>query len=460
MPSEVILPRVDMDMATGKISKWLVEPGATVAKGQPLFEIETDKATMEIEAEAAGTIRDLAAAGSKDIPVGSVVAWIFGADEAAAPVAEAAAAPAAMAPATKPDTALPPSEPNRVETQAEAASPPGRATSASAPQDGTGRLRATPLARRLARLYGIDLSGLTGSGPRGRIQALDIVVQRRDRAAEPAPVAETRPAPVPAPSPAKAPAATSAQAPVGLKRLRGGSGTPLLLVHGFGAEANGWRPFLQGQSFARPVYGLDLPGHGATPLGAVASFDDLVDTVGAALTELEGADVVAHSLGAAVMTAVAARGLADLRSLLLLAPAGLGPEINGGFIQNFVAARSEAALAPWMKELVTDPALITPALVRATLKLREGTDQVASQGQLAAAIFPEGTQGFSTRTDLARLRVPTRVVFGTADRIIPSRHAAGLPPLVALHLLPGIGHMPQIEAPHLVAAILGQITGV
>ena len=52
MPSEVILPRVDMDMATGKISKWLVDDGAPVEKGQPLFEIETDKAAMEIEAEA------------------------------------------------------------------------------------------------------------------------------------------------------------------------------------------------------------------------------------------------------------------------------------------------------------------------------------------------------------------------------------------------------------------------
>ncbi|MDX7952093.1 lipoyl domain-containing protein, partial [Lichenihabitans sp. Uapishka_5] len=107
MPSEVILPRVDMDMATGKISKWLVEPGATVAKGQPLFEIETDKATMEIEAEASGTIRDLAAPGSTNIPVGSTVAWIFADNEAAAaPASHAEPAPVAALRATA-DAVLP-----------------------------------------------------------------------------------------------------------------------------------------------------------------------------------------------------------------------------------------------------------------------------------------------------------------------------------------------------------------
>ena len=96
MPSEVILPRVDMDMATGKISKWLVDDGAPVQKGQPLFEIETDKAAMEIEAEASGTVRTLAQAGADDVAVGSVVALIFraGESEAQASAPEAAPAPA------------------------------------------------------------------------------------------------------------------------------------------------------------------------------------------------------------------------------------------------------------------------------------------------------------------------------------------------------------------------------
>ena len=455
MPNEVILPRVDMDMATGKISKWLVAPGATVAKGQPLFEIETDKATMEIEAEAAGTIRDLAEAGSADIPVGSVVAWIFGENEAATASAHASSGKTDL-PAT---SAL-------AQTEIAATSPSSVASSLTAPSHERGasqeRRRATPLARRLARMDGIDLGTLTGSGPRGRIQAADVAEPRDQARSLPTPVVEPPPTP---PSDAKdvaSPAAVPVTAPpthhTGLKRLRDGIGRPLLFVHGFGAEANAWRPFLQGQAFQRPVYGLDLPGHGTAALGHIAGFHDLVDAVGASVAELDGADVVAHSLGAAVMIAVASRGFADLRSLLLLAPAGLGPEINGGFIGGFLAACSEAALAPWMAELVADPRMITPAFVRSTLKARAGTDQVASQRHIAATLFPDGTQSFSIRAELATLRVPTRIVFGTADRIIPSRHAVGLPPLVALHLLPGIGHMPQVEAADTVAAIFAQIT--
>ncbi|MDX7952817.1 alpha/beta fold hydrolase, partial [Lichenihabitans sp. Uapishka_5] len=258
--------------------------------------------------------------------------------------------------------------------------------------------------------------------------------------------------PVPVAQPA---AAAPTSVGVGLKRLRAGQGRPLVLVHGFGAEANGWRPFLQGQSLGRPVHGLDLPGHGSTPLNGIASFDDLVGATEAALNGLDGIDVVAHSLGGAVMTAIAARGEVDIRSLVLIAPAGLGPDINGGFIDGFLAATSEAALAPWMAELVADPRAITPAFVRATLKGRDGTGLVAAQRRLAAALFPDGTQAFSTRADLAKLRIPVRVVFGTADRIIPPRHAAALPPLVAAHLIPGVGHMPHLEAPETVAAILG-----
>ena len=110
-----------------------------------------------------------------------------------------------------------------------------------------------------------------------------------------------------------------------------------------------------------------------------------------------------------------------------------------------------------MHELVADPSAITPAFVRATLKTREGTDLVATQRHVAAAVFPDDTQAFTIRPDLARLALPTRIVAGTADRIIPARHAADLPPLLALHRLP-TGHMPHIEARDLVAAIHTHMT--
>ncbi|RUX09936.1 biotin/lipoyl-binding protein, partial [Mesorhizobium sp. M8A.F.Ca.ET.059.01.1.1] len=82
MPTEVILPKVDMDMATGQISRWFAEEGAQVKKGDVLFEIETDKAAMEIDAPASGVLRDVTGKEGVDIPVGAPVAWIYADGEA------------------------------------------------------------------------------------------------------------------------------------------------------------------------------------------------------------------------------------------------------------------------------------------------------------------------------------------------------------------------------------------
>ena len=75
MATEIILPRVDMDMASGQISRWFITEGASVKKGDPLFEIETDKAAMDIDASVSGILRDLAPIGVQ-IPVGQTVGWI------------------------------------------------------------------------------------------------------------------------------------------------------------------------------------------------------------------------------------------------------------------------------------------------------------------------------------------------------------------------------------------------
>src|SRR5262245_25115562 len=155
MPLEVILPRVDMDMATGKISKWYVKEGETVAKGAPIFEIETDKAAMEVESPGDSVIRNITASEGIDIPVGTPVAFIYGEGEALA--APPVAKPAAVAPA-------------RQETPVPAAPQPA----ATVVADRTGSPRATPLARRLARERHIELPAIMGSGPHGRIQAEDV----------------------------------------------------------------------------------------------------------------------------------------------------------------------------------------------------------------------------------------------------------------------------------------------
>jgi pyruvate dehydrogenase E2 component (dihydrolipoamide acetyltransferase) len=155
MPLEVIMPKVDMDMATGKIAKWHVKEGDAVSKGGLLFEIETDKAAMEIDAPGDGIIRNITAAEGTVIPVGQTVALIYQDGETAA----ATLAPEPLPP-VKPIAPAP--RPDAVQT---AVLP---AASAS------GRFPATPLARRLAKQGGIALENIAGSGPRGRISAIDV----------------------------------------------------------------------------------------------------------------------------------------------------------------------------------------------------------------------------------------------------------------------------------------------
>ncbi|MBX3584698.1 MAG: E3 binding domain-containing protein, partial [Rhizobiaceae bacterium] len=146
MPVEVILPKVDMDMATGQISRWFVAEGATVKQGELLFEIETDKAAMEIDSPAAGTLRDIVGKEGVDIPVGSAVAWIYAEGEAYAG-AGSEAKPNQPAPAEIAVVEEHVSQPVGME-------PEGPASSTKTQN---GDVRATPLARRLARENGIAL---------------------------------------------------------------------------------------------------------------------------------------------------------------------------------------------------------------------------------------------------------------------------------------------------------------
>ncbi|HEV2507201.1 MAG TPA: pyruvate dehydrogenase complex dihydrolipoamide acetyltransferase [Mesorhizobium sp.] len=167
MPVEVILPKVDMDMATGQISRWFFEEGASVKQGDVLFEIETDKAAMEIDAPASGTLRNITGKERVDIPVGAPVAWIYAeGEDAGTPAAPAVAAPAEPQPVVngKAETPMSSSQDKPAQTALAVQETPAPA----------GAVRATPLARRLAREAGLDLAGVTGSGPHGRVVKADV----------------------------------------------------------------------------------------------------------------------------------------------------------------------------------------------------------------------------------------------------------------------------------------------
>ncbi|KTR05698.1 hypothetical protein NS365_09855 [Aureimonas ureilytica] len=450
MPTEVILPKVDMDMATGQISRWFYKDGDTIKKGEPLFEIETDKAAMEVDAPASGTLRNVTGAQGVDIAVGSPVAWIYA-------EGEAVNAPAPTADAGKPTTVGP---------------DPDGAKPCCAKEAGERRgVRATPLARRIARQYGIDLSSVTGHGPMGRIGREDVEAAQqaaaRARPAE-APVRTEPPAPAPGlarqpapqPAPAKPRLVVNGETPLHVVTLREGEGTPLVLLHGFGSESASWRPLLAEFTGPNPVLGLDLAGHGGS-VGRVADgFDALVSGVEETLRALGLASchLVGHSLGGAVASAVAAGLAIDVRSLLLLAPAGFGPDIDTAFAEGFARAREEAPIRSWLRHLVSDPAAISDGFVRATARGRADGVQSEAQTQLVSRLFSNGAQHFDVRGLLTDLAMPVKIVAGAEDRVVPIRHFTGLPGRVALHVFPRTGHMPQIEQRADVARLLRELT--
>ena len=187
MPTEILMPALSPTMEEGTLAKWLVKEGDTVASGDLLAEIETDKATMEFEAVDEGVIgKILVAEGSEGVPVNTAIAILLEDGESAQDIGATAAAPAAAA-------AAPVAQAAPAEASAPAAAPPAAPVAA----DGS-RLFASPLARRIAKNKGLDLAQIKGSGPKGRIVKAD--VENAEATAAPAAAAPKAAAPAAAAS--------------------------------------------------------------------------------------------------------------------------------------------------------------------------------------------------------------------------------------------------------------------
>ena len=183
MPINILMPALSPTMEKGNLAKWLKKEGDKVKSGDVIAEIETDKATMEVEAVDEGTIaKILVPEGTQDVAVNDVIAVLAGDGEdvrAASAAAQRPAPQASAAPAPKPAAA--PAGPAAAAASAGAAPAPVVASPPTAPvalpasqANGHGRIFASPLARRLAKLAGIDLSRIIGTGPHGRIIARDV----------------------------------------------------------------------------------------------------------------------------------------------------------------------------------------------------------------------------------------------------------------------------------------------
>ena len=200
MPTPIKMPALSPTMEEGTLAKWLVKPGDTVNAGDIMAEIETDKATMEFEAVDEGTIASIAVEeGTEGVKVGTVIAML--AEEGEDLDEAAKAAPAVDAPVEEPTEAKEEEKdvvPAKAGTANGSAQP--KATPASAGVTDKDRIIASPLAKRIAEQKGIDLSGVKGSGPNGRIVKADVesatagAAPAKAEAAAPAPSAPAKPA--------------------------------------------------------------------------------------------------------------------------------------------------------------------------------------------------------------------------------------------------------------------------
>ena len=179
--TDILMPALSPTMEEGTLAKWLIKAGDEITAGQVIAEIETDKATMEVEAVDEGKVTEiLVAAGTEGVKVNTPIARLAG--EGAAPAPAPKAAPAAAAPAAN-TTAAATAEPAKIaEAKAPAAAPAPAASTG-------GRVAASPLARRLAALANIDLKALKGTGPHGRIIKRDIDEAQKSGGAKAAPAA-------------------------------------------------------------------------------------------------------------------------------------------------------------------------------------------------------------------------------------------------------------------------------
>jgi pyruvate dehydrogenase E2 component (dihydrolipoamide acetyltransferase) len=187
MPINILMPALSPTMEKGNLAKWLKKEGEKVKPGDVIAEIETDKATMEVEAVDEGTLAKIVVPeGTADVPVNQLIAVLAGEGEDA----KAAASAAGSAPAPK--AAEPPKAQPKSETKAEAPRPeapkappaPAAAPAAAvAPKTNGqgGRIFSSPLARRLAKEAGIDLARIAGSGPHGRVVARDIAAVKEGK---------------------------------------------------------------------------------------------------------------------------------------------------------------------------------------------------------------------------------------------------------------------------------------
>jgi len=242
----------------------------------------------------------------------------------------------------------------------------------------------------------------------------------------------------------------------------GETGDAVVLIHGFGGDANNWLFNIPALAERHRVYALDLPGHGGSAKTVEpGDLDSLTQTLLGFLAALgiERAHLVGHSTGGLVAMAAALRDPQRVASLSLIGSAGFGPEMSGAYITGFVEAASRRELKPVLQQLFADPSLVTRQLVDDVLKYKRLDGVDTALRLISGELFPEGTQRHVLADDVGKLGIPMLVIWGREDQVIPATHASNAPAHAKVEVLEARGHSPHMEAANDVNRTLNAFLG-
>lgn len=238
---------------------------------------------------------------------------------------------------------------------------------------------------------------------------------------------------------------------------------PIVFLHGFGAAAFVWSDLQQDFGGERRSLAYDLPGHGQSlQADGVGSAGHMAGAVAADLARrgVSRAHFVGHSMGGAVASKIALRSPEIVASMTLLAPGGYGPEINHRLLRRYASADDRDTLLVVLENMYGWNSPVPDDVMNGVFENlnRTGARQKLKIVLEAILVTRSGgvEQGVIRRQDLATLTMPVKVLWGTQDRVVPTRQAHRLPPLFAAHVFEDTGHMLIEERPSETARLIRQ----
>lgn len=240
------------------------------------------------------------------------------------------------------------------------------------------------------------------------------------------------------------------------------NGAPVILLHGFGGDRKTWMNIQTGLAPHRSSIAFDLPGHGEAldwPRIGNAGIAAKAVTQSLEALELTRVHLVGHSMGGAVAALMALRNPERVASMTLLAPGGFGPEINHRLLRRYAAATDADTMEILLEQFFGWEFKLPKFLAVTAAESRARPGAAATLQAIADEIIDGSVQKTLPRNELAALTMPIKVIWGTQDRVLPTRQAHKLPGTVATHIFERVGHMVHLEIPKETTRLILQNAG-